>query len=439
MIRGDGLTYERMLYRKWIGLTVGGLALTVLAGRWIYGALDPGVDPPAPVMPANNAFTVLERAGNLIHADHNKIAEDFNPKYDAAPSNLAALVQKHTEALRLTRQVLSTGEFRLPAMRSMRDLAPYFANFRDLGRLLVLEGREYEKKGDYTRAAESYMDVLRLSERMSHGAGLIGHLTSMAISENGLRAFWDITPKLDAATAARVAVEMRELQQKTQTMADTLTEEKYGIQGSILEIFRHPERWDKKDKTEEAEPDNQLPSLRSLSVVYIVSPKREVYANISSYMDAAIAQSRGAYQPNRPAIPEPKDILSQIFLPVFIQGVHQNLVHLANSALVADRLELYAYKKQHGAFPESLASERGSVDPFRADAGPLMYRRDASQPEGFLLYSIGPDARDNSGTAIDNPKPAATPQRWTDSDRRTTKADSSGDMVAGINYPRPKK
>jgi hypothetical protein len=58
-------------------------------------------------------------------------------------------------------------------------------------------------------------------------------------------------------------------------------------------------------------------------------------------------------------------------------------------------LALLEYKRAHGAFPETLAALglRELIDPF-ADQ-PLHYRPEG---EGFVIYSIGEDGKDNGGT-----------------------------------------
>ena len=58
-------------------------------------------------------------------------------------------------------------------------------------------------------------------------------------------------------------------------------------------------------------------------------------------------------------------------------------------------LALFEYKRTHGAFPETLATVglEGLIDPY-ADQ-PLHYRLEG---EGFVVYSVGEDGKDNNGT-----------------------------------------
>ena len=59
-------------------------------------------------------------------------------------------------------------------------------------------------------------------------------------------------------------------------------------------------------------------------------------------------------------------------------------------------LALLQYKRAHGAFPETLEalSLERLMDPYTE--GPLHYRPEG---EGFLVYSVGDDRKDNGGTS----------------------------------------
>jgi hypothetical protein len=59
-------------------------------------------------------------------------------------------------------------------------------------------------------------------------------------------------------------------------------------------------------------------------------------------------------------------------------------------------LALLRYKQAHGAFPETLAALglEGLTDPYTEE--PLHYRPEG---QGFVVYSVGEDRKDNDGTA----------------------------------------
>jgi hypothetical protein len=99
-------------------------------------------------------------------------------------------------------------------------------------------------------------------------------------------------------------------------------------------------------------------------------------------------------------------------------------------------LALRAYKVEHGGYPSALtALVPGCVDavpddPFAA-SGPLKYRLASTR---YVLYSIGPDGKDDGGRPIFDPtKPAPMPGQF--DPRYQIMEKSVGDIVAGVNLP----
>jgi hypothetical protein len=99
----------------------------------------------------------------------------------------------------------------------------------------------------------------------------------------------------------------------------------------------------------------------------------------------------------------------------------------ANNALFLVEFALRAYRVERGRYPDRLdqlvpgALVRVPDDPF-ALKGQLRYRR---KGDSYVLYSVGPDGKDDSGKAIQAAHPAGG--------FHTVEADSTGDMVAGVN------
>ena len=88
------------------------------------------------------------------------------------------------------------------------------------------------------------------------------------------------------------------------------------------------------------------------------------------------------------------NILAQTDWP----GGHDKWVYrreVADLRLTRAGLALLQYKQAHGAFPETLEALglEGLIDPFTDE--PLHYR---PEDEGFVVYSVGEDRKDNGGT-----------------------------------------
>jgi hypothetical protein len=67
-------------------------------------------------------------------------------------------------------------------------------------------------------------------------------------------------------------------------------------------------------------------------------------------------------------------------------------------------------------------------DPFSADS-PFSYRRTKSK---YILYSIGPDGKDDGGRYIFNAPTVTEEGRKPAS--KTVREDSKGDIIAGLNF-----
>lgn len=92
--------------------------------------------------------------------------------------------------------------------------------------------------------------------------------------------------------------------------------------------------------------------------------------------------------------------VSSLLIPVFSRvkmAVHESL---AETRICRTALALSSYERQHGEYPDSLALLSVSdvemlEDPFSGKD--LIYKR---QAKGFVLYSIGPDMKDDGGQPL---------------------------------------
>ena len=112
--------------------------------------------------------------------------------------------------------------------------------------------------------------------------------------------------------------------------------------------------------------------------------------------EKAVSESdEGSYVQNIPGL----FALTKYAIPS-VQGVRSRLTHVESAALVARLgLAVINYKREHGVFPRDLQAlgAQDLVDPFTGKS--LVYR---PEPNGFLLYSAGPDLTDDGGAEYDN-------------------------------------
>jgi hypothetical protein len=97
---------------------------------------------------------------------------------------------------------------------------------------------------------------------------------------------------------------------------------------------------------------------------------------------------------------------SAIFLPVFSGGHAKQDQLIAEAAIMRGALALRAYQIERGKYPDSLAQLRAAggweipEDPFSGKE--LIYRR---QGQDYLLYSVGPNFKDDGGINLQETRP----------------------------------
>jgi len=202
--------------------------------------------------------------------------------------------------------------------------------------------------------------------------------------------------------------------------ADLLTEEKYYLQSSLLEIFAKPRNeWEFINNNYF---NNRIDKLRWWTV-----SKCEIMDNCTHYIDQLIANAHKPYAAHPPLPPIPSDPFSMIFFPGFDTVQYRYTANQTQTDLLLVALALQAYHAEHGVYPATLTVLTPGylsaipADPF-ALSGPFRYRRTSS---GYALYSVGPDGKDDGGTA------SADGRRKKGG--KPLSSSSTGDIVAGVN------
>ena len=165
--------------------------------------------------------------------------------------------------------------------------------------------------------------------------------------------------------------------------------------------------------------------------LYMTS-KRQLLNEYGAYLDKNIEEARKPYL-LRKDLPYPPEIMTVHLFPVFQKAGDDDGIVVANdteNALLLTACALQAYHAEHGSYPASLTAlvpdelTHLPADPFAPGAA-LCYK-----PKGdkYLLYSIGPDGKDDGGLPIFT-GPPDDPARYGMNDF----SNRVGDIVAGIN------
>lgn len=397
--------------RKALWLVVAAVLLAgVVLLVFARSTAPPSLFVPTPVMPHPNAFDFYLRAGKQLK-DSKKINFAF-PTKTMPPVSLAqkaVLVRENATALRTMRKGLPF-VYQPPPARSLYDLMPYayYKNQRTLARLLSIEGEVKASRGNWNGAVASGLDGVEMGERLPHGDLLMGRLVGIACQSLGRFHVWQAVDHLTAPQARQAARRLERIQTYYTPFADTMQEEKWFGQAALQKVFR-----------------------QGVPYHYLRTTKRAALSDYTRYMDQCVANARQPYAA-KSAVPEkPGGVMVELFVPVDVQFIY--LVDTDSSetqnALLTVTLALRAYKVEHGGYPATLDAlvpaylAKVPNDPF-ALSGPLRYRQQGSR---YVLYSVGPDGKDDGG------RPIVDLTRPLKARYRTIKPNSDGDLVAGIN------
>ena len=425
---------------------------------------NPIVSIPNPVMPTQNARDYYVAAANEV-IDSNKIASvnwqpDKRPpgrpapgwrgnppsqtngdEHVYSPAQKAALVAENVGAIQTLHKGLTYPYQEIP-LRSFSTLLPHYGKIGGLSRLLALEAQVKSTSGDWKGAIMADLDAIQVGQELPHGGGLIGMSVGETCQANGRRQAWDAVNHLNAAEARANARRLEQIRARHVPFAPALQESKWAVQAGLLELMRQKNWPSNLLQVEDSDPEDGGQSVPTVSRTLMgtwmrFTGKRTIMGNYARYMDQSIANAGQPYAAHLPSPPTPTDPFNQMALP----GYDLNSLRLrevladTENVLLLTALALRAYKLEHGAYPASLAAlvpqylKAVPADPF-ALSGSLRYKR---QGAVFLLYSVGPDGKDNAGQAIfDQTKPAPTPSDLSDQ-RYHVQENSVGDIVAGVN------
>ncbi len=226
-----------------ISLGLIGLMGVGLIGFWWNTAMKtPVVNIPNPVLPNPNAFDFYVTAGNTLTGDKQiGVAVSTKPTIAYSLAHKEALVQQNAGVINTLHQGFAYPYLNPPA-RSFDVLFPYYAKFRSVARLLSLRGQVRAARGDWSGAADSYLDTIRMGEDTPRGSVLIGKLVGIACLAIGRKPMWSAVEHLNAAQSRAAASRLASIMDRHFSYADTLQEEKRFGQAALLEVFTNAKK-----------------------------------------------------------------------------------------------------------------------------------------------------------------------------------------------------
>ena len=413
-----------------MGIGIFGLAgIGVMWLWWTTAMRTPVVTIPSPVMPRPNAFDFYVKAGNTV-VGYKQIGNAFGTKQKVVYSlaQKEALIRPNIGVIDTVHQGFAY-RYCNPPSRSFNTPFPYYARFRGLSRLLALQAQARAERENWSGAADSCLDAVRLGADIPYGSPLIGDLVGIACQAIGRRQMWSVVEHLNAAQSRSAISRLMSIMDRRLPYTDTLQEEKWAMQANLLEVFNDPK---KAATLADGKTDDPNVSQKQSVLFYLFCSKTRIMENYTTYMDRSVQVAQQPYGLHLPSPPLPKDPINRELLPVYEAARLKNVENETQNGLLLVVLALHAFRMEHGQYPVSL-NELAPVclkklpnDPF-AVQGTFKYRVTG---RSYVLYSVGPDGKDDGGMPIDNPK---HPESSNPNARYFVEQNSVGDVVAGKN------
>ena len=404
-------------------------ALVTVSGCARHGPPKaPVIKRPVIRMPSPNAFDYFTSAGKSVkNAGAVDQAAFTDSRFVYSIQQKAKLVGRNQVALKKLREGLRY-EYRQPFNYGPDVPCPEYAQFRNLARLLRLEAQVKAARGDWVGAVSASQDGLMMGELIAHGDE-IGQLTRIACQSIVRSSIWNAIPRLTAAQAKAAARRMAGIEKKRFPLDDTLRLERDGNLLWFQDLFTGKSKgpyindWPKRPDYTKAKLMNDYSAFMDQCIRNVRLP----YASKPVFPE--VKQSRN---PLMAAADLPADIMMAIVTTMVDRMWFSDVLCQTRNGLLTATLALQAYREDHGGYPQKLSDLApdylGKVpDDLFALKGPLRYRRDRVR---YVLWSVGPDGKDDGGKPVADPKAKANAPL---TDRYRVEPESKGDIVAGIN------
>ena len=434
-------------------------ALVVGISLWLHILdTDPVIAIPAPTMPAHNARDYFIEAANGV-VDEGKISfvnwqpeklpkkspasplrlRHFGPSgnmYIYSPEQKAALVTENSVALQALQQGFRYSYQELP-MRSFKTETPHYAQFRSLSRLLELQSQVKAAKGDWNGSMNAALDAIQMGEEIPHGGTFMGMVIGVFCQTQGRCHAWTAIGHLSSTETKASIKRLQHISTRHVRSADIFGEEKRAFQGATLELMRKKDWAGELLSAVEDDGWGHRDGLQRVLATALIrtTGKRKIMTNFTNYMNRCVADASLPYAAHLAETPHPTDLYNGLISTYYAKARTLEVGAETQNALLLTALALQAYKLEQGRYPMTLAAlvpvylKELPSDPFALSSA-LSYKLQGAK---FLLYSVGPDGNNDGGQPIFDVKKEKPSAGVLFDQRYRVKAESKGDIVAGVN------
>lgn len=406
-----------------IGLIIVGVVLISQAYR--ESTIVPVIKMPITKMPSPNAYDYFVKAGKQL-----RLPKDWAKSYsNYSPAQPKAILSRNQSALATLRQGLPY-DYKPPFKYSVDARYPENVLFRDTSYILRLESLARADADDWAGAMDSCLDGILIGEVSAHGDALMGRLIGIGSEHVCRNEAWEVIQHLTSAQARAAIARLDDIANRHTPIADAYREEKIRGLLSLQQNFLG------KCKDPDFSRCSQLPNWI----------KRKTLVRYGEFMDEYIhtVQQRYGAKPPIPKLKQPgylgvisgeapANTILLFYCCICDDSWFADLRCQTKNRLLKTALALRAYKLEKGEYPDRLVDLVPAYlkflpeDPF-ALKGSFGYRREGDK---YVLWSVGPDSKDDHGKPIVNHPIAHSKAHL--ADEFTSKAESKGDIVAGVN------
>ncbi len=291
-----------------------------------------------------------------------------------------------------------------PACRFERDYAnglqmnPFLSDLRGLARVLGARARFDAESGRVASAWGLAQSQLKFADALRQEPVFVSQLVRLATIRLSCETIQEL-----CRCAPPDRQQSRALTGLLQSMDDNhpLVLAADGERLLIGEwLFNMPKRQLHEALRKEGLTEGYMPGLFDWAIFHRVTFRPSFLADHAAYleyMDESVRIFQSPYShEDRKELATGKYRLSSILMPAVWRIKEIHLETAARMRITQSGLALVEHKQVHGAFPPTLDALglQGLVDPFIDQ--PLRYRADG---DGFVVYSVGKDLKDNGGSA----------------------------------------
>ena len=288
-------------------------------------------------------------------------------------------------------------------------LLPHLAKARNLSRLLILEARHYERNGYLDKAIGNCLDVMKLGYDLDCERIMITTLLGVAIRGISRSTFGDLiasenlTPQMGKKALKRLIELERNAVPPAYIIRGELAYAKSGLEKALSCVPQQAKEEDVGDTCEELSHKTLLlldKHLKQMAADLEKAGYQHMKAGLEQVIEELEQTERALRKGTEPIIPVeaiPKLLVLQRLRP--LQETAKAMLRAqASQRLLIALLAVKLFKMEKGRFPKSLDElvpqylAEVPLDPF--DLKPLRYKKRQGK---WIIYSIGPDGKDDGG------------------------------------------